>query len=187
MATLKILAGLVLSIGILGSAHATAITFAAESIAGSDWRYRYTATNDSLGVSINEFTIYFDRNLYSNLAVETSPVDWDPLVVQPDLGIPSDGFFDALALASGIAPGDSLSGFAVSFTYLGQGTPGAQAFDILDANFDVIDSGSTATATNGTVPEPAILLLMVTAFAALLARRNPARSAIGVNAQLAAA
>lgn len=172
MAKLKTFTGLALSLGILGSAQATQINYSAEPIAGSDFRYHYTVTNDSLGLNIDEFTIYFDRNLYNNLVVEASPTDWDPLMVQPDLGIPSDGFFDTLALVAGIAPGDSLGGFTVSFSYLGQGTPGSQPFEILDANFTAVDSGVTALPPNNSnsVPEPHGLALLAAGMAGLWAR-----------------
>jgi hypothetical protein len=142
----------------LPSARAVVMTYSAESIGSSDWRYHYTLTNDSLAVDIEEFTVYFDSALYANLAVDASPADWDSLVAQPDSGIPADGFFDSLALVQGIAPGDSLGGFSVSFTYLGSGTPSAQSFEIVDADFNVIADGIS---TSASVPEPETLLLML--------------------------
>lgn len=172
MAMLKRLAGLVLALGFLGSAHATTIVFSTEFIAGSDWRYHYTIKNDSLAANIDEFTIFFDRNLYKNLTVEAASGGWDPVVIQPDSALPSDGFFDALAMAGGIALGDSLSGFAVRFTYLGPGSPGVQAFDIVDAAFNVIDSGFTTPVPTSPIPEPHGLMLLAIGLAAALRARQ---------------
>lgn len=145
------------------SAHAVEVRYTVESISASDWRYNYTLDNDSLSVDIEEFTIYFDRALYTNLAVDITPADWDSLVVQPDNGIPANGYFDSLALVEGIKPGDTLSGFSVSFTYLGLTAPGSQPFEIIDpSSFNVIDSGSTSL-----IPEPNAYLLLIAGLAVL--------------------
>jgi len=174
---------LALALGIVGAAQATEITFSTESISGVDWRYNYTVANNTLGVAVDEFTIYFDRNLYTNLVLEASPLNWDSLVVQPDLGIPSDGFFDSFAFASGIASGNSLAGFKVTFTYLGLGAPGAQPFEIVDASFNTLDTGIT-TAPATPVPEPASYLLMTAGLAALRlakSKRSQMRPFVGIS------
>jgi hypothetical protein len=136
------------------------------SLGGSSWRYDYKVTNDSLTVDVEEFTIFFDYNHFSNLVVVSSPADWDSLVIQPDQVLPSDGFFDSLALIVGLAPGESVGGFSVSFTFAGVGTPGSQPFDIVDPEtFAVLFSGVTALAVqppNG-VPEPGSLPLLLLA------------------------
>jgi hypothetical protein len=123
--------------------RAAVITYEVTSLGGNDWRYDYTVENDG-SASIEQFTVYFDFGLFSNLAVAASPMDWDSIVVDPDVNIPADGFFDSVALVSGLAPGASLSGFSVTFTFLGSGAPGSQPFDIVDpANFEVLSSGRT--------------------------------------------
>src|SRR5690606_36000186 len=110
-----------------------------------------------------EFTIQFQLGSSANLLVAESPAGWDSLVVQPDAGLPDDGFFDALALGAGIVSGAGLGGFAVSFDYLGAGTPGPQAFDIVDpGTFATLASGTT-TAT--AVPAPPAGWLLATALA----------------------
>jgi hypothetical protein len=125
-------------------------------LGGGSFEYEYSVTNDTLAVDIEEFTIFFEVGLYENLSATSTPADWDPLVIQPDTAIPDDGFYDALALVSGISPSDTLGGFGVSFDWLGSGTPGAQFFEVVDPiTFAALDSGTTTP-----VPEPATLLLL---------------------------
>lgn len=156
-------------------AHATTINYFTTSLGGTDWRYDYTVSNDTLGMNLQEFTIYFDVNLFSNLAVLSSPADWDSLVVQPDLALPSNGFFDSLALFGGLTPGTSVGGFSVTFMFAGAGGPGSQAFDIVDPQtFAVLESGVTSRFVEppSTVAEPNALplLLLAGVFAAAGAR-----------------
>jgi len=161
-----------------GVGHATSISYDVSSLGGTGWEYTYTVANDTLGADIEEFTIWFDLALYGNLVATATPADWDPLVIQPDPGLPDDGFYDALALVAGIAPGDSLGGFSVSFDYLGRGTPGAQLFEVIDpATFDLLDDGTTVRAAAGpgpspAIPEPATGLLLGMGLAGLLVGRQ---------------
>lgn len=159
MKHLNHLTGLLLAAGLTLAlpAQAVDVEYTIESLSASDWRYFYTVTNDSLGVDIEEFTINFDRTLYTNLIVDASPADWDSLVAQPDNDIPADGYFDSLALSQGIANGESLGGFSVRFTYLGTGTPGAQPFEVVDSDFNVLVAGMTAP-----VPEAQTYLMLLT-------------------------
>ncbi len=141
----------------LSSSYATTLTYDVTNISGNTWEYTYTVSNDMLGVDIKEFTVFFDANLYENLVATSTPTDWDPLVIQPDTVLPDDGFYDALALVAGIAPGNSSGGFGVRFDYLGAGTPGAQVFDVVDPfTFEVLDSGLTQASV---VPAPAAIWL----------------------------
>jgi hypothetical protein len=112
--------------------HATSVSFDVTHIAGNTWEDTYTVANDMLAVDIEELTVFFDVGLFENLSMPAAPADWDPLVIQSDPGLPDDGFYDALALVAGIAPGDSLGGFSVRFDFLGGGTLGSQPFDIVD-------------------------------------------------------
>lgn len=141
-----------------GSAFADTITFTVDNIAGNTWEYNYTVANTgSTGGDIEEFTIWFDLGLYENLSISGSPsIDWDGLAIQPDPGLPDDGFADWLAFGPGIADGDTLGGFSVIFDFLGTGTPGDQFFDIIDPfTFDLLFSGITELGDVVTpVPEP---------------------------------
>ncbi|MBN2271655.1 MAG: PEP-CTERM sorting domain-containing protein, partial [Sedimentisphaerales bacterium] len=138
------------------------------------WQYTYEVTNNSLSVPIEEFTVWFDYDLYANLAVETptTPPHWDQLVLQPEPVLPDDGAFDAAkeALGGGIEIGRTLGGFAVSFDWLGIGEPGPQPYDIIDPQtFQTIDSGITV------IPEPATLLLLAAGGLTLLRKHRTPR------------
>jgi hypothetical protein len=150
---------------------AASIDYTVANISGSAWEYSYSVRND-LGFDIEEFTIYFDYLLYANLAVTAFPLGWNSLVVEPDAGIPDDGFFDACSNTElcggagiGIAHGASLAGFSISFDYFGSGTPGGQSFEIVHPDtFEVLDMGLT----NVVVPAPTSALLLSTALGAAL-------------------
>lgn len=164
----SLLVPVVLATFFAGQASATTITYAATSLGGGNWRYDYSVANDSLQAVLAEFTVYFDVGTYQNLAAAGAPAGWDAIVVQPDAGLPDDGFFDALAISGGIQPAASLAGFAVTFTYLGVGTPGAQRFAVVDpGSFAVLSSGTTTA-----VPGPATAMLLATGLFSLAVRRR---------------
>jgi len=135
----------------------TKIQYEATDIGSDRWQYSYNVTNISLTPAIKEFTIWFDYGLYDNLSIETpDPLssDWDELLIQPEPVLGDDGYYDALALGVGIGIGETVSGFAISFDWLGAGQPGSQFYEIIDpVTFETIDSGWT-------IPEPATLLLL---------------------------
>jgi hypothetical protein len=170
------LATLVLSASNL--ADATIIYFDVTEIDASTqrWQYDFTVENNTLAAAITEFTVFFELGQYANLTIVASPASWDSLVTQPDPALPDDGFFDSLALAGGIAPGATLGGFSVSFNFLGVGTPGPQSFDILDADFNVVDSGRTRPNGMVAVSAPGSLALFVVALLAMGVARRCHRS-----------
>lgn len=139
--------------------QATIINYTASSLGGSVWQYDYLIENDTLADPIAEFTIYFPETLYENLAVLSSPLEWDTIVIQPDIGLPANGFFDALSLSTGLAPGASAGLFSVTFTYLGTSSPADQFFDVYDANFNLLDSGTTSPLSP--VPEPNSFAMLI--------------------------
>ncbi|MBN1765002.1 MAG: PEP-CTERM sorting domain-containing protein [Sedimentisphaerales bacterium] len=139
-------------------AQDTQISYFVNNLSGNSWQYTYDIRNISLTAGIEEFTIWFDYGLYENLAITTPDPpagDWDEIVWQPEPLIGDDGGYDGRAEVStlAIAPGETVSGFAVSFDWLGTGVPGAQFYEIIDPDdFSTLDSGYT-------VPEPATIFL----------------------------
>ncbi len=134
------------------------------------WQYTYEVTNISLTKPIVEFTIWFDFGSYENLAIETpEPLasDWDEIVVQPEPVLKDDGYYDAKTgvWKRGIGVGQTVSGFAVSFDWLGVGQPGSQFYEIIDpGTFETIDSGMT-------IPEPTSAVMLGLGGVLLVLRR----------------
>ncbi|MBY0242266.1 MAG: hypothetical protein K2X55_23435, partial [Burkholderiaceae bacterium] len=130
----------------------------------------YVINNDTLPGPLDEFTIYFDEHLFANLADATGPAGWDTLAIAPDTGIPAAGYLDGLALAGGIAAGDTLGGFSITFDFFGAGAPGAQQFSIVDPlTFVEIDSGVTGASA---VPLPGTVPLMLAGLVSLACLRR---------------
>jgi hypothetical protein len=137
------------------TAQSSPVTYDLTNVGGDVWRYDYSVENVGLSIEISEITVYFDQTLFSDLALVSVPLGWDGLVVQPDPNLPSDGFFDALALAGGIPSGLQLAGFAASARFNGVGIPGNQRFELYDADFHILAAGQTTP-----IPEPSPLMLM---------------------------
>jgi hypothetical protein len=156
--------------------YASVISYSSSALGGERWRYAYTVQVLPGESAIDEFTVYFDTSQYRNLLVEGSPPNWDSIVLQPDLSIPSDGMFDSLALDTGIEPGHVLGNFFVSFDFSGSGTPGAQRYEVVDpVTFAVIRSGLTDAGEPppgpSELPEPGTLTLVLAGAFAFLVRR----------------
>lgn len=142
----------------LQPAGATTIHYDVTNVSANTWEYSYTVNNDTLGFDIEEFTVYFESGLYQNLAITdvNAVPGWDPLTVEPDNFLNNDGFYDALAMGGGLAPGNGIGGFTVRFEFLGTGMPGSQLFEVVDPlDFTVLDSGQTSL-----VPLPAAIWLL---------------------------
>lgn len=148
----------------------TEIWYQTSDLGSGRWQYNYDVTNISLTVPIEEFTIWFEFGLYENLAVETPDPpagNWSEIILQPEPVLKDDGAYDAKALGSGIGVGQIVTGFAVSFDWLGDATmPGPQFYEIIDpVTYQTIDSGRT-------IPEPTMLLLLGVGAVALRRRRT---------------
>lgn len=139
------------------NAQATIVEYSITDSSAGHFEYTYSVTNDNLGIPIEEFTIWFDTDLYDNFTITTQePLasQWDEIILQ-DTGFGLPIGYDALALGSGIEPTETISGFSVSFDWLGAGLPASQFFEIIDPlTFETIDFGFT-------VPEPSTLLMFI--------------------------
>jgi hypothetical protein len=153
----------------INSAHAALITSNFSDLGSNQWSVDLTLNNNSDAAGINEFTVYFSELLFSNLSVLTSPQAWDSFVAQPDVFLSSPGFFDSYN-PQALALGDTQAGFTIGFTFLGQGAPGALAFDIIGEDFLPTSSGTSTNAPTH-VPEPSALVLMLLGCAVLLLGR----------------
>lgn len=147
----------------------TEIRYQTSDLGSGQWQYTYEVTNISLTEPIEEFTIWFDYGLYKNLAIQTPDPpagNWSEIVLQPEPILKDDGYYDALTLDVGIGVGQTVSGFSVSFDWLGASEPGRQFYEIIDPiTFETLDSGYT-------VPEPATILLFGLGSLALKIRRK---------------
>lgn len=131
------------------AAQAAGIESVYTNLGGNVWSVDFTVIHDgSPLVDFTGFTIDFLSA--TNLSLVQSPVTWDSLVIQPDPGLPDNGFLDSLALnpTAALSPGESIGGFRVAFTWT-DGTPGALPFLIIDADNIPVFSGMTSV-----VPEP---------------------------------
>ncbi len=191
-ATTKKLAAAAMAVACLGlastaKAGAVDVSYVLQDLGGGLFKYDYTFTNNSLGQSLTDIAIDFDKSLYdaSSLQITLPSAEWSSVFFdEVDLGpgalVPAA--VDIFSTGLGVAPGSTAGGFAIQFRWLGPGAPVAQAFNVYDASFAVIDSGRTADA--GTppppgVPEPQTLALVLLALttAAAAARRGAGRPA----------
>lgn len=162
------MAGVLVAVSVLHPAAATVIEYNLVGLGSDKYRYEYAVTNDTLGSSLGLFDILFDPVFYDEgsltLASDASiAASWNESFFTSAPGV--DATYDAFALGPGIADGATLSGFAVEFTWLGLGLPGAQSFEIYDpATFALIGQGFTSLASSGPgptpIPEPMTLLLV---------------------------
>jgi hypothetical protein len=150
-----------LSAALMGRAQAGLITYDLTSLGGDQWRYDYEVTNDTLSQPLNWFTLFFSLNSYESLGAESAPAGWDAFVAQPDPLLPDNGFLDLSTAGPGIAAGETLGGFSLSFRWVNAGTPDSQPFDFIDQDpANPVQSGFTTQRRTVSVPEPGTLMLM---------------------------
>jgi len=154
-------------------ALAVIVEYSLDDFGNNSYQYNYSVTNDDLVARVDEFSIYFDLNLYENLAITGSSVGWDPLILQPDTSLPDDGIADWFTQSASIAIGETLSGFSVRFDWLGAGIPSSQLFEVVDPlTFNVLSDGLTVSQI-ASVPEPGSLsLLALGLFGVLVSKKR---------------
>jgi hypothetical protein len=143
------------------------VSYIATDLGGGQFQYEYSVTNDTLGVPIRQFTVWFDVDLYDNLVITTQdPLasQWNEIILEKTgFGLPIG--YDALADDAGVPPSGTVGGFLVRFGWVGVDIPGPQFFEIIDPlTSQTIDSGYT--------PEPASILLLGFGSFVLLRRRR---------------
>lgn len=117
------------------------------------------------GENFSGFSLYFSENLFADLNIIFSPADWDSIVVQPD-ALLGAGLFDSYnpaGLSSGVA--------RVSFTYLSTLPFDVLAYDFYDADFSIVESGSTTNVTTS-VPESSSIILLLLGLIAVALRKS---------------
>jgi hypothetical protein len=151
------------------SANAVTVESTLLSLGGNSYQFNYTITNDDIVSGFDEFSIYFDNTSYDNLAVVASHADWDSAIIPAELFLPLNhpDVFDSIALVQPLGLGETISGFSVSFDWIGVGLPGVQNFDVIDAgSYTILQSGTTTLAAPE-VPVPASLPLLASALTGL--------------------
>lgn len=145
------------------NSNATTLHYSVSPLKDDIWRYDYTIANIDLPTEFDELTVYFDVGVYESLTYQIAPSGWEPIVIQPETELLSDGFYDALSLVGAPADATPIFGFSVSFVYKGVGTPGAQPFELINSsNFSVIQRGTTQLlGPIVRVPEPSTLTLLL--------------------------
>jgi hypothetical protein len=144
----------------------------ADSVVGVDrWRYDYSFVG-----SLAEFeglSLLFDFSSRAGLQVASPPdsTALDYVLEQPSTALQADGLFTVSAVRP--IAGEKLN-FSVSFDALSGVPPGAQRYELFDADFNV-----TGTALTVAVPEPPSGVMLLAALAVLmpLMRRRLARPA----------
>ena len=142
--------------------------------------FGYTVHNDTLGVNLEDFVIYFPDisgpGEYTMLNWLTAPAGWTVSAFEPS-AILLNGYVDANSFGGGVLPGGTLSGFEVEFDYSGAGAPGAQFFEIYDSAFNLLDTGWTVPASVSPVviPESSSWTLYLASGALIQALRSLAK------------
>ncbi|MCC7082794.1 MAG: PEP-CTERM sorting domain-containing protein [Burkholderiales bacterium] len=151
----------------LSASAAISVVFEVHDVAdtrpGEDrWQYQYVVSGAFQ--QFDELNVFFDAGLASAILPGAAPNgDWTVSVAQPIAGIPADGIFTADAE---VTDPSLAQPFVVDFVRVGSALPGAQAFEVLDENFDVKASGITSP-----VPEPASYVVLAAGLIVLGARR----------------
>ena len=145
-------------------AHAQVhISYTLEESDSGRWKATYELGNLGYSPGIQWFTIFFDYGLYDHLVAETStPIhaQWQEEVKNPLFSspLPFPGIYDSWTTFEGISPGQFLTGFTISFDWLGEGAPTrGQQFEVY-ANAE--EPLSPWGGTTVYIPEPATLLVL---------------------------
>jgi|ERR1035441_2062469 hypothetical protein len=170
-------------LGLIPNLRADEIYYTLTDLGSGSWEYSYTIAPSMTG-ALYEFDIYFpsisspDAFNYSNITevANPDPTNWTPTIIPPsEPGDLAAIYIEDASLSSpGIASGQSLGGFSVTFDYSGTAALGCQYFEVYDPTdypAGAIYSGMTAP-----IPEPSSLMLLVSVMSLLFGLRLWARS-----------
>ena len=132
------------------------IVATATNLSGDTWQYSFDIANMGTD-TIRKITIWFDYGDMTNLFVTTQDSGgWTENVIPADDFLAEGAAYDIENVSTGLAPGQELADFTVSFQYTG-----IEPLPALHHSFDVVDPETFATLYSGeTVPEPATLFLI---------------------------
>lgn len=153
---------------VISPAKAALITTEFSSLVGQEGTVDINLSLSN-GETFNGFSLYFAENLFSNLAIISSPTEWDSIIFQPDILLGA-GLFDSYNVA-GLS-----SGFArISFTYLSDVPFHALAYDFYNNDLNIVASG-TSTNVAASVPESSSIMLFMLGLIALALRMSTGKT-----------
>lgn len=162
-------------------AQATTIAYEVNAAAPASQSYVYTYHLTGQFLAGSAVNLLFDATNFANVSVDSGSLsgiqlDWLVLdgAIEPLPALPADGLLQLLALADIQEAGGT---FRVAFDWSGAGSPGAQAFELIDSLGNPSLSAVTtayAPPDPNAVPEPGTLLLFP-AGALILLRRTRRR------------
>lgn len=128
----------------------------ADTTAGEDlWVFDYAITGPLVEFeSVN--LLFASRDFSPALAVLTSDISISTTVTAPVASPAADG--QVLATAMVPLPGNAFAAMSVQFVWTGAGLPGAQSFEVLDDQFNVLSTGTTMMAA--AVPEASTVAML---------------------------
>jgi hypothetical protein len=145
----------------------TAITYVSTPQAGGSVEFKYSIDTTGLATTFDQLTLYFDRGLYESVMIIGVPSAWNAIVVQRDLFLESDGFFDALFARTYTAGDPLIDMFTLQVQLVSGMSESEQRFELLTSDtFTVVAEGFTTRATP--VPEPSSLALVLAAWLAAI-------------------
>ncbi|ABG39594.1 hypothetical protein Patl_1068 [Paraglaciecola sp. T6c] len=147
------------------NAHALIINSDVTKLGEQQYQADYQFFNDSQN-AIDGLTVYFQYGVFDNIGLLFSPADWDVFVApaQSIFGLEEDGFVDALALASPLQAGETLTGLSVVFDWTNNAEliSTTQRFETYDANsFDITSEGEYQLSTTRAVSAPMSALFFI--------------------------
>ncbi|RPI44380.1 MAG: hypothetical protein EHM59_12980 [Betaproteobacteria bacterium] len=154
-------------IGSAWASAATSIVYQAtnldDTVTGQDrWQYSYLVSGTFS--PFDSIWILFDPSRVESFAPVSQPdSSWLTDTVAPTPVIPADGIYMAQTMSGGAV---ASAPFAVEFVRLDNESPGAQAFEVYDGNFNFLGEGMTSP-----IPEPRSALLLVAGLLVVAARR----------------